>query len=124
TPIGLTSLEGGVPASSFNDAIDASLSEGIEMASKQAQLAKPKEDKFHIIVRKQQAQIDGLEKSASENQRKGELLYERYQEVQALLAEIVKLRKAKGWPAVKAKFKNHELIRQIDEKTGHITLEI
>ena len=72
----------------------------------------------------QEAKIIELQKSADENQRKGEAIYEKYQLAFSILEEIKKARKTHSWKEIKEKLKGHKIIKEVNEKTGEIVLDI
>lgn len=84
--------------------------------------AKSKKDKTQNVLKQQQAALEGYNKSADENQKKGELIYERYQELQALIDSVKKARETMSWKEIKEKLKNKH-IKSIDESKGTITVE-
>jgi|GEM_PF-555480 len=118
-PFHLRTKEEGVTYPSFSAAI-ASLVPEEEPPETVAH--KVKKDKAAEVVRQQEAALAGYQKAASENQRKGELLYEHYQEVKALLEEVDAVRAESGWAAVKQEFKGR--LAKIDEEKGEITIEL
>ena len=83
-----------------------------------------KEDKTSLIIKKQEDRLKALEKSVKENQRKGELIYENYQEIKQLLDNINSDRKKMSWDELKKKYKNNKLLKEIDEKTGKIMVDL
>jgi len=109
---------------SFNSALD-SLSEKVVSVSdqKEAKERKTKHDKIRVVLDKQKARLEELEKGIVENQRKGELIYEHYQEVKGLLENINLDRKKIGWEELKKKYKDENLIKEIDEKNGKIVVD-
>jgi predicted ribosome quality control (RQC) complex YloA/Tae2 family protein len=113
-------------ADSFSNALDSILTDkaeekAIDSAEK---TAKTKIDKVEDMIKSQEQRIAGLEKSEKENQRKGEFIYENYPLVEQALKGIAELRKTLSWKEVKEKFRNHKIIKDVDEKTGEITLEL
>ena len=113
-------------ADSFNSALDSVLTKKLEAKAVEAaeKTAKTKIDKLNEMITQQQLRITGLEKSEKENKRKAELIYENYQIVQQLLVEIADMKKALSWKEIKQKFKGHKVVKDINEKTGEITLEL
>ena len=86
--------------------------------------AESKLDKIQDIVHTQKQRIIGLEKSALENQKKGEFIYENYTILSDVLSQIKEARKKLSWSEIKVKLKNHKLVKSINEKTGEINLNI
>lgn len=111
---------------SFNQALDSVVTVHAEKAelTKSASASKTKLSKVEEIISQQTQRIAGLEASAAENQRKGEVIYENYPLVEVLLREINEIRKKSSWTGVKESFRSHKLVRKIDEKTGEITVEL
>lgn len=109
---------------SFNSTLD-SLSEKVVSFSeaKEVKERKTKHDKIRVVIDKQKSRLEELEKGIVENQRKGELIYEHYQEIKQLLENINIDRKKIGWEELKKKYKNEKLIKEIDDKNGKIIVE-
>lgn len=106
---------------SFSAAIDSVQTKAA--GHKEEQARKEKKAKIDTIIAAQEEKIKEFENAAKENQRKGELIYEHYQELKDILADINELRKEKGWAAVKEKYKGHPLVKKVD-KDGTITLSL
>jgi predicted ribosome quality control (RQC) complex YloA/Tae2 family protein len=113
-------------AESFNKALDTILTTKSEEKAIESteSAARTKIDKVEEMIRQQEQRITGLEKSEQDNQRKGEIIYENYPLVEQALARIKELRQEMSWKEIKEKFKGHKIIKDINEKTGEITLEI
>ncbi|MBW3002130.1 NFACT family protein [Candidatus Woesearchaeota archaeon] len=110
----------------YSQALDSILSKGIEKKE-----LKQVSDKFGKeigrIDTKIKIQKDNLllqEKKAKEFQEKGEKIYEKYQELKTLFSEIQKMKKTMNWQEIKDKLKKVKYIKQINEKTGEIIIEI
>ncbi len=115
-PFHLVTVEAEQELSSFSAAIEKVLPDLAEESEEQA-VKKAKRP----LVEIQREQLAGYERAAVENQRKGELLYEHYQEVQALLDAIKSDRKKLSWPAIKEKYRGRA---EIDETKGVVTIEL
>ena len=111
---------------SFNKALDNVLTEKVvkEVEARVVKEKQSKEDKVKLILEKQKERIKALEKSITDNQRKGELIYEHYNELKELLEQINLDRKKMKWEELKKKYKKNKLIKDIDEKKGLIILDI
>ncbi len=110
----------------FNSALDSVLTEKIQL-NKTKEKNKVKEKavgKIDKMLDAQKKQIETMNAKAEESQIKGELLYNNYQLVKEILDELNKARKKYSWKEVKAKLKDHEVIKAIKEKTGKIVLEL
>jgi predicted ribosome quality control (RQC) complex YloA/Tae2 family protein len=106
----------------FSQAIDETLTEKMESVSekKEAKEKVTKAKKLSLVIEKQEERLKELEASALENQRKGELIYEKYTEVKELLDNINSDRKKMTWEEMKKKYKNVTF----DEKKGTVTIEL
>ena len=91
-------------------------------AIKEQKLAPMKKqlEKIEKRIKMQQQSLTNLLKKAAEEHKKGEYIYEHYQEVKKLLDEVVEAKKTLSWKEVKDKFKK---IKEINEATGEITVE-
>lgn len=80
--------------------------------------------KIDTMISIQREKLGEQAKTAEEYQSKGEKIYEKYQEFQKLLSEIKEMRKTMNWQEIKEKLKGIKYIKQINEKTGEIKIEI
>jgi len=110
---------------SFNKALDANLTEKVAHAAeeKAAKEKQTKQDKVSVVIDKQEQRLKELEQSVVDNQRKGELIYEHYQEVKGLLDAINLDRKKMSWEELKKKYAGNKLIKEINENEGKIVVE-
>ena len=111
---------------SFSELIDAKLS-SVFLSRKQTGLTKAfesKKAKLQEIIRAQEANIVSSEKEAVELQRKGELIYEHYQELKDLLEELNKIKAKFSLQDMKAKLKGHAKIKDLNPKTSDIVVEL
>ena len=83
-----------------------------------------KENKFEKIIEKQTENLDKIEIQIKENTDCGNLIYNNYMEVKALLDDIQKLHDEEGWDAVKEKYKDSKIVKKIDSSTGEIVIEL
>jgi len=77
--------------------------------------------KIETMIRMQEQSLAMLEQKAEEERKKGEYIYEHYQEVSKLLSEITEAKKELSWKEVKAKFPQ---IKEINEATGDVIVEV
>ena len=106
---------------SFNSAIE----EVVEAGTKKKLTKNEKElQKLQKIINMQERKITELQSSAEENKRKGELIYEKYQLLTKVLEDIIKARKTHSWKEIKERTKGHVLIKEVNEKTGEVVLEL
>lgn len=103
----------------FSQAI-AAIRDHLRHAAKseqKASVSKAAKDKIQRIHDSQQKQIVGFDQASADNQRKGEILYEHYQELTELLTVLVKERKSLSDKELKAKYKNHPFVVDVNGQT-------
>jgi predicted ribosome quality control (RQC) complex YloA/Tae2 family protein len=105
----------------FSEALDSTFTKPYE---KQEHEHQEKIDKVELILKEQTQKLEGYSTSASDNQRKGELIYEHYQEIKTILEDIRAMHKKHDWKTIKEKYKGHALVKDIDEKTGNVIVEL
>ncbi len=106
---------------SFSDAVEAASS----FRHKVLKTGTQKEiEKLQRIIEAQEKTISELEESADENQKKGELIYEKYSLVSEILSELKKAREKYSWKEIREKLKGHKIIKEIDEKTGEAITDL
>ncbi|MGV8141272.1 MAG: NFACT family protein [Candidatus Woesearchaeota archaeon] len=85
-------------------------------------------DKIQKIIDDQLKVLKECEQEYSENQAKGELIYEKYQEVDNIIKTVKEARKKQSWKAIKQKLDENpqmkRIIKDIDEKNNSIIIEI
>ena len=87
-------------------------------------LEKKKKSQALSIIRQQEAMIKGMEKAIDENQKKGELIYEHYTELESILKELNKAKEKYSWKEIKEKLKVHDVIKDLDEKDKKIVVDL
>jgi len=118
--------EDGTPFSSFSELIDAKLPH-VLLAKKVSGVQKAfesKKSKLQEIIDMQSKNISSLETDAIELQRKGELIYEHYQELKDLLEELNKIKAKFSLQDMKAKLKDHAKIKDLNPKTSDVVVDI
>jgi len=85
---------------------------------------KEKKTKVGKILDMQKGTIKKQENAIIEGNTKGDLIYKNYNEVSTIMSELREIRKKYTWKEIKQKLKGHKLIKNINEKTGKITLEL
>jgi len=76
--------------------------------------------KIETMMAMQQKRLAELEQKAIAEHKKGEYIYEHYQEVKQLLTDIIEAKKTLSWKDVKQRFSQ---IKEINEATGDVTVE-
>jgi len=110
----------------FNEALDGTLTEDIitkksETQTKEATKHISKEER---ILDKQQEHIIKLKKQSEENQKVGEAIYHNYQLIEEILVELKKAKEKHTWKEIKAKLKDHKVIKQINDKNQEVIVEV
>jgi len=110
----------------FNEAIDETISRAIFNSDLEniENTKQSKVEKVKKILEEQEKTINKLGKDIEENRRKGELIFERYQEVHKILEQVNNDRKKLSWEEIKEKYKEHTLIKQINQKEGLIIVDL
>lgn len=111
---------------SFNKALDDVLTQRVvkEVEARVVKEKQSREDKVSLIIRKQEERLRALEKSIEDNQKKGEIIYEHYNEIKELLESINSDRKRMSWEELKKKYKKNKVIKSIDERRGILILDL
>ncbi|MGM5480903.1 MAG: NFACT family protein [Nanobdellota archaeon] len=114
------------PVDSFHDAVGAVVLEHLEREDKKSQEkeASKTSTKFEKIITSQEAQLDGLKKAYDENQKKGELIYTHYADIDHLLSKLKEFRKDRSWAEIKEMVKDNPVIKKIDEHNGTVQLDL
>ncbi len=81
-------------------------------------------EKLNKIIKKQQKQVDNLKKQYKDNTEKGEIIYNNYPQIKDILEQLNIVRKQMTWKELKAKLKNHKVIKKVNEKNSEIILKI
>ena len=112
-------------AASYNEAIDAVERTQLETTgtSEQQHEHKVRQTKQEKIIAAQRSQLERLNAVSAENQRKGELIYEYYSELQTLFEQLKHDWKALTFNELKEKYKDHPRIKSI-EKDGTVEVEL
>lgn len=110
----------------FSEAIDSKFSKKIIKTQKNSAAEKKNKilEKIQVIIDQQEKTIKGMKVSEKENTKKGEHIYEHYEQVKQILEDINKARDKFSWEEIKERLKNHEIIKEINEKEGKVTVEL
>jgi len=114
-----------VAFSTFYEAIDSYLSQAGE-AEKESEVERryrAQIEKIENIIAIQEKAISELKTESEADQRAGELIYEKYQEVSSLMKELEEARKKMSWQEIKSKIRNKKII-SIDERNSAITVDL
>ncbi|MBW2988035.1 hypothetical protein DRJ48_00805 [Candidatus Woesearchaeota archaeon] len=75
------------------------------------------------MIEKQKQHLKQLELSVEENMKKGELIYERYQELKQLFNNLERIREKKGWNAVFEFLEKHPKVKSVSRKNFSFVYE-
>ena len=80
--------------------------------------------KIEKIIKKQKEDIELLEKSIKDNNKKAEIIYQNYNIVKEIIDEINKAAKKYSWKEIQQKLKGHKIIKEINPKDKTVVLEL
>jgi predicted ribosome quality control (RQC) complex YloA/Tae2 family protein len=80
-------------------------------------------DKLRTIITMQEQNATKLEAQSDEEQKKGEFIYERYQDVKKILEELQLQMKHHSLQELQEKLKGHKTVKEIKAKDGTVVLE-
>jgi predicted ribosome quality control (RQC) complex YloA/Tae2 family protein len=110
----------------YSQALDSVLSKGIgeEKLARVEEQFKKQIERVDKKIEMQEENLKEIYEKTKEEQRKGEVIYEKYQELQKLLSAVKEMREKHGWKEMKEKLKPIKYIKQVNEKTSEITIEL
>jgi len=106
--------------SSFNEALDEYYGLKIE-ESRPTPVAKTRLQK---IIDRQTVAIQRFKRQEREYQSKGDLLFEKYHEIDRVIKTVREARRLKTWAEVNDALSSFSFFKEIDPSTGTITLEV
>ncbi len=111
---------------SFSQAVDEVLSQRLVQteAEKKEELRQEKIDEIEHVIQRQEHRIGKLKSDAEEYKKKGELLYEHYQDIEELLESIREDKDAMPWDAVKEKYEALDYVEQLQEEDATVVLKV
>ena len=112
-----------MPFETFNEAIDFAVRQDASMSEAETRHSREIKE-FMRIIREQEENIKYFEEEIRENTWKGELLYNKYSQVDAMLKELRKLREAHSWQEIRQKLKGSRIVKEINEKEGKVMVDI
>ena len=105
---------------SFNQALDVyyglKIEEQATVPASQARIQK--------IIDRQKAAIQQFNNQERENKSKGELLFEKYQEIDRLTKTVREARRSQTWGEVSRALASFSFFKQVDQSTGTVTIEV
>lgn len=126
TPFGLHTQKEQISKASFSESVEeVVVKEKIDaQTSQEESKVVSYKDKYDKIIKAQEANLKKYEKESVANKRKGEVIYEKYQEITTLFDALKELHAKGGWKEVKHFIKEHKYPITVNQKEGTITLEI
>lgn len=106
----------------FLSSYSEALSRALTATLKQEPVIDRQREKHKTILKLQSDRIKEMEKAIAENQRKGELIYEHYQEIKGLLDNINADLKKLSKEELQEKYKRQ--VKEIDLKTKTVVIDI
>lgn len=102
----------------FNEAIEKLLIEFSDVRVRAAHeaLYNKKLERLHTILQQQEQKLHEIDSKADEFTRKGDMIYEKYADVKALLDAVDALRREKGWDGVKQFLAAKKMVAELKEK--------
>jgi len=85
---------------------------------------KTKQDKLKNVLKKQKEMLDKILEDSEKYQKQGELIYEKYTELNTLINIINKMRETMSWDEIKKEIKTKKWKVKINEKNNEIIIDI
>lgn len=105
---------------SFGQALDAYY----QRTSEKPEAVPAVHGRLEKIIERQRAAIEQFKNLERENRRKGALLFERYQEIDRLIKSVREARVSRTWNEVADVLSSFSFVRQVEQSTGTITIEV
>ncbi len=109
--------------SNFSSALEHYFNNEAKLSKKESPYSK-KINELKRIIGEQEMSIKTLHSEEEEIRLKGEIIYNNYQLVKEILAEINKAKEKYSWEDIKDKLKGHKIIKEIDSRERKISIEI
>ncbi|MGZ4920998.1 MAG: ribosome rescue protein RqcH [Halobacteriota archaeon] len=105
---------------SFNEALDTYFSSGelLQPASV------PQPNPLERVAERQKTAIEQFRAQELENQRKGDLIYREYQQIDGLIGAIREARREQSWAEVESQLKSLPFYKCMDPSVGVVTIEV
>jgi len=105
---------------SFNQALDVYY--GLEVEKPETTSAT--QTRLEKIINRQKDAIEQFKSRERENHFKGDLLFEKYQEVDRLIDAVRRARESKTWDELGRVLGSLSFVEQVDQRTGTVTINI
>lgn len=80
--------------------------------------------KTENIIKKQQERIKAVKNEIKEENKKAEMIYQKYKLVDEILKEMKKAREKHSWKEIERRLKGHKIIKKVISKESKIIVEI
>jgi predicted ribosome quality control (RQC) complex YloA/Tae2 family protein len=115
-------------ADEYYESFNVAILKNIELKDEEKEQYNKQKDKIDAIINQQTTILKETESQIIENQKKAELIYQKYKELDDILSIIRDAKKKYGWKEVKKRIKEDEkfskIIKEINEKDNTITIEL
>jgi predicted ribosome quality control (RQC) complex YloA/Tae2 family protein len=113
-------------SNSFNETINELIKINFQnkLTDEENKDVKEKTTKVDKILKAQKNQLETLDKTQLENQKKGEAIYSNYSEIDQILKQISSLKKHKTWKEIKEELKSNKLFVSLNEHDGTLILDL
>ncbi len=111
---------------SYNEAVNAAMKKRTELLAAESveKSFDAKIQRLKNIITAQEIHLEKQKQEVQQKQEAGELIYENYSSVKEILDVLQQAHKKFTWEEIRAKLKNHKVIKNIDEKKGKIIIEL
>ena len=118
--------ESGESFSSFSELLESRLFSSLAVCKEHrvSKAYESRKSKIQEVIDIQSKNIDVMEKDALDFQRKGELVYEHYQELKDILEELNKAKAKFSLQEIKARLKGHPKVKDLNPKTSDVVVEV
>ncbi len=119
-PFELEAFEEGQEYATFSEAIDSVYTE-ISAVKKKVSPSEIKKKKKLNILKAQKKSLENVQIKIGEAKEKGDQIYEKYQEITAVLTKIKDLQKDNEWNTIRSEIMKEPSVTEFDLKTKNIT---
>ena len=109
---------------SYNESLDILFQNHAEFTITKKSAFTAQMEKLATILVAQEEQLDTMEKEIEVNKAAGNFIYEHYQDIKNILEEFKAARKKYSASELKAKLKEHKILKEYNDKEGKIIIEL
>ena len=81
-------------------------------------------ESLNRILQEQEDMLIIINREIDENAQKGDFIYSNYQQISEILSTFSEARKKHSWKEIKSRVKDHPVVKEVDEKTAKIVIEL